>query len=146
LDQVIPSAIPVIAAKERVAKSANSDELAELHDSIRIQTVKIEKATASSDNAVCGIATWTDIDPRTDFFSVEVRGLTNAQQLELQGDEFVTRQKTLVLHFSRPGDTVGEVEDRIRYGIPALADPERQRHVLSRFGVQERLDYMWIYR
>lgn len=146
LDQVIPSAIPLIAAKERVAKSANSDELAELLDSIRIQTVKIEKTTPTSDNAVWGIATWTDIDPRTDFFSVEVRGLTNAQQLQLQGDEIVTQQKTLVLHFSRPGDTVGEIEDRIRYGIPALADIERQWHVLSRFGVQERLDYMWIYR
>jgi len=146
LDQVIPSAIPAIAARERVAKSANSSELAELYDSIRIQTLKIEKTTETSDNSLWGIATWTDIDPRTDFFSVEVRGLTNAQELELQGDEIVTRQKTLVLHFSRPGDAVREQEDRIRFGIPALADTLRQQHVLSRFGVQERLDYMWIYR
>ncbi len=69
------------------------------------------------------MATWTDIDPRTDFFSVEIRGLTNAQQTTNVDGKLEIKQKTLVLNFSRPGDTINELADIIRYGVPALTDP-----------------------
>ena len=108
--------------------------------------MKIDISTAAADNAVWGLATWTDVDPRTDFFSVEVRGLTNAQRIETAGDQLKYLQKTLVLNLSRPGDTINDLDDRIRYGIPALQDPVRQKYVLSQFGLQERLDHLWIYR
>jgi hypothetical protein len=72
--------------------------------------------------------------------------LTNAQEIEYSGSELVTRQKTLVLHFWRPGDEVRELDDRIRYGIPAISDPARQEYVLQQYGVKERLDYTWVYR
>ena len=89
---------------------------------------------------------WRDVDPRTDFFTVEVLGLTNAQKIEQQADGLKYLQKRLVLNFSRPGDTVNELDDQIRFGIPALKDPARQKYVLDQFGVKERLDYTWIYR
>ena len=69
----------------------------------------------------------------TDHFSVHVEGLTNAQRLKLEGDQIKYLQKNLVLNFSRPGDTINELEDRIRYGVPALADPERQRYLLQQY-------------
>jgi hypothetical protein len=138
LDRILPAAKPLIAAKERVGKP--------IYDSTEIQRLKIGLSNELANNEVWGVATWVDVDSRTDFFSIRVRGLTNAQKLELQGEEINYLQKTLVLHFSRPGDTVDEIEDPIRYGVPALEDPARQKYVLDQYGLQERLDYLWIYR
>jgi hypothetical protein len=140
LDQIIPGAKAVIAAKERVGRP--------IYDSIEMQTmaIKLWRDTDTVDNSVWGVAMWTNVDPRTDHFSVHVEGLTNAQRLKLEGDQIKYLQKNLVLNFSRPGDTVNELEDRIRYGVPALADPDRQRYVLQQFGLEDRLDHLWIYR
>jgi hypothetical protein len=138
LDQILPAAKRLIAAKERVGRP--------IYDSVEMQKLKIELSTETGDKPVWGVATWVDIDPRTDFFSVLVAGLTNAQRLKLEGDQIKYLQKNLVLNFSRPGDTIDETEDQIRYGIPALENPARQKYVLSQFGLEERLDHLWIYR
>jgi len=138
LDRVIHPAKKAIAERERVG--------ATLHDSVSIQRVKIPLSTTADDHPVWGVATWIGINPNTDFFSVQVRGLTNAQQVEQGQGEFVIKRKTLELFFTRPGDTIDELEDRIRFGIPAIEDPARQRYFLEKFGVQERVDYQWIYR
>lgn len=141
----IPQALGPIAEKERVGKP--------IYDSIAIQRVPIPLSTSRETHDVWGVATWTDIDPRTDFFSVEIRGLTNAQRTvansertEAADSGLVSQQKTLVLNFSRPGDTINELADRIRYGVPAHADPEEQTAILSKYGLQERLDHYWVYR
>ncbi len=140
LDQIVPGAKAVIAAKERVGRP--------LYDSIEMQTLPIQlwRDTDTVDHSVWGVAMWTNVDSRTDFFSVQVQGLTNAQRLKMEGEEIKYLQKNLVLNFSRPGDTVNELEDRIRYGVPALGDPTRQRYVLSQYGLEERLDHLWVYR
>ncbi|MEZ6138808.1 MAG: hypothetical protein R3C53_28310 [Pirellulaceae bacterium] len=138
VDRIVPGAKQLIAAKERVGKP--------IYDSVEIQRLKIEITTEAEDNSVWGVAMWNNVDPRTDFFAVEVRGLTNAQRIESAGESLKYLQKILVLHFSRPGDTINELDDRIRYGIPALEDPKRQQYVLDQFGIQERLDHMWVYR
>lgn len=140
LDQIIPEAKAIIAARERIGRP--------LVDSVEIQTIPIKlwRDTDTVDNSVWGVATWTGIDSRTDFFSVQVEGLTNAQRLKQEGDSIKYLQKNLVLNFSRPGDAVDELEDRIRYGVPALSDPQRQQYVLKQYGLQERLDHLWIYR
>ncbi|GIW96889.1 MAG: hypothetical protein KatS3mg111_0222 [Pirellulaceae bacterium] len=139
LDQVIPVAKAAIERKERVGLP--------VHDTLQIQTVRIERSTPEDDHPVWGVAMWTDVDPRVDFFSVVVGGLTNAQQIE-QTEEGGLRypQKRLVLNFWRPGDTIDEVEDRIRFGVPAISDAARQRYVLAKYGLSERLDYYWDYR
>lgn len=111
-----------------------------------IQKVPVKLSSTKESHEVWGVATWTDVDPRTDFFTVEIRGLTNAQRSENVDGKFISKQKTLVLYFSRPGDTVNELADIIRYGIPAYADQEHQKLIFSKYGVQERLDYQWIYR
>lgn len=138
LDQVVPGALRAISAKERVGKP--------IYDAVQIQRQKIEISTATSDKSIWGVAMWKGVDPRTDFFTVDVRGLTNAQKLVLDGDKIKYPQKTLVLYFSRPGDTIDELNDEIRFGIPALEDPARQKYILDQFGQKERLDYVWDYR
>ena len=140
LDQIIPQAKGAIAARERIGHR--------LVDSVEIQTmpIKLWRDTDTIDNSIWGVATWTGIDSRTDFFSVQVEGLTNAQRLMQDGNTIKYLQKNLVLNFSRPGDSVDELEDRIRYGVPALSDPQRQQYVLNQYGLEERLDHLWIYR
>jgi hypothetical protein len=134
----IPQALPLIAEKERVGKP--------IYDSIAIQKVPVPLSTSRESHPVWGVATWTDVDPRTDFFAIEIRGLTNAQRVENVNGDLTFQHKTLVLNFSRPGDTINELEDRIRYGVPATVDAEQQKAILSKYGLQERLDHSWVYR
>jgi hypothetical protein len=85
-----------------------------------------------------GVATWEDIDPRIDRFSVYVQGLTNASRWTdepgryKKGDPIGTgrrlSRKTLRLNFWRPGDEYSEHEGEIRLGIPG------------------QVDYEWVYR
>ncbi len=86
-----------------------------------------------------GVAMWENIDPRVDFFSIFVGGLTNAYRWKDQPEGYRPGQdpiakgrrfvrKTLKLNFWRPGDEYDEVESEIRYGIPG------------------QVDYEWVYR
>ncbi|MGN6543458.1 MAG: hypothetical protein ACTHK7_00290 [Aureliella sp.] len=137
--QFIPEALAPIAEKERVGKP--------IYDAIAIEKVPVQLSTSRESHEVWGVATWTDIDPRTDFFTVEIRGLTNAQRSKISDDgELISEQKTLVLNFWRPGDTINELEDRIRYGVPAISDEKEQKAILHKYGLQERLDHYWVYR
>ena len=87
---------------------------------------------------VWGIATWEDIDPRTERFSIYVSGLTNAYRWSDDAGKFKTGarlgtgrhlvQKTLKLNFWRPGDEYNPTEREIRFGVPG------------------ELDYEWVYR
>ncbi|MDX1925636.1 MAG: hypothetical protein SFV81_03910 [Pirellulaceae bacterium] len=138
VDVINPAAKAMIAAKERVGQP--------IYDSIEIQQLKIPVSTEADNHEVWGVATWQDIDPRTIFFAVRVKGLTNAQKIEADGQNWKFLQKQLVLHFVRPGDTVNELEDKIRYGVPAIDDEARQKYVLDQYGLKERLDHLWIYR
>ena len=79
-----------------------------------------------------GVATWEDIDPRIDRFSVYVNGLSNAYRWKDtpgafkpgdpigKGRKWV--RKTLKLNFWRPGDEYYEHEKEFRYGIPGEVD------------------------
>ncbi len=88
-----------------------------------------------------------DIDPTTNFFTVQVKGLTNAYRVkeDTKGNKIYQR-KTLQIQFWRPGDSIAQTEDRVRLGVPAFLDPEQQKYVLDQFKVEKRLDYQWIYR
>jgi hypothetical protein len=81
---------------------------------------------------VWGIASWEDIDPRTEQFSIYVAGLTNAYRWDdrlgayKEGDAPGTgRQlwrRTLKLNFWRPGNERDVDESQIRFGVPG--EPE----------------------
>ncbi len=112
MDVVNPAAKAIIAAKERVGQP--------IYDSIEIQQQKIPVSTEADNHEVWGVATWQDVDPKTIFFSVRVKGLTNAQRIETDGPSLKFLQKQLVLNFVRPGDAVNEMEDNIRFGVPTV--------------------------
>jgi hypothetical protein len=147
LDQVIPQAVAAIHAKEL------PDPRVKLHSSVEINTLKLPVSTAEVDRAVWGVATWRDVDPRTDFLAVYGRGLSNAYRWEdsadaagLPPDEAATiTYKTLQLNFWRPGDTVRETDDLIRYGMPDGLSAAEAARVRELYGVEAPVDYRWIY-
>lgn len=147
-DQVIPAAIQPIAEREKPDGP--------LHDSVTISQQPVPLSKGRLSEGVWGVATWVDIDPRIDFLSLDIKGLTNAYQAvdppgaykagDPPGTGRQLLSKTLRLHFWKPGDTVTEEEDEIRFGIPVEEDPARQQAVLKAYGARRRLDYEWIYR
>ena len=125
-ERVLPLALGPIAMRERPGQN--------LYTSITMPKQEIAVGETR-----WGVATWENIDPRVDFFSVYVKGLTNAYRWQdnpegyrpgkdpiAKGRKFV--RKTLKLNFWRPGDEYDEKESEIRYGVPG------------------QVDYEWVYR
>jgi len=150
MDRIIPAAQKAIQAREKPGQNIK------LYNSIELARVKIPLSDERIERGVWGVVTWEDVDPRVDFFSVYIRGLTNAfrfvdppgafQAGQPPGSGRVYAYKTLQLNFWRPGDAVLEHENEIRYGVPVDTDPILQNHVLTMFGLTERLDHRWVYR
>jgi hypothetical protein len=137
--QILATVLPKIAQRERVGQP--------IYDEVRISREEIRPSVGEQDFPVWGVATWTDIAPETDFFIVQVRGLSNAYkvQLDAQGKSSYLR-KTLQLQFWRPGDSIAQAEDQIRLGVPAFVDQAAQKYSLQQFGLEKRLAYLWLYR
>jgi len=159
LDRIIPAALAPIKARE-----FPGDKDVKLYDSISISSVDIPLSEERIDKSVWGVVTWEQIDPRIDYFTVYIQGLTNAFKFQDPpgafkkgsppgtGRKFTT--KTLQLNFWRPGDTVEENEEEIRYGVRLDGDSdlekgfysELQKRVLAEHGIEKPLDSLWIYR
>ncbi len=99
-----------------------------------LNTVEMGQHTIQPGETVWGVATWVDVDSRTDFFSIYVRGLTNAYRWRDEPGKFQKgdplgkgrrlSRKTLKLNFWRPGDEFYETEGEIRFGAPGALDHE----------------------
>ncbi len=149
-DKVLPRAVERIQQRERPP--------GRLHDSSNIGLSRIPVSTEREDRRVWGVATWDNIDPRTDFISIYVQGLTNAYRWQPPADGYPNdlspnqnqeniEFKTLQLNFWRAGDAVNPHEQEIHYGIPLYPDdPQRQDQVLRTYGLQEVAEYQWVYR
>jgi hypothetical protein len=130
LDRIMPAAVAAIQQKE--------DPNRKLLNSVEIGSKLVPLSTGLLDKSVWGVATWTGVDPRIDYFSVFVEGLTNAYRWDdaesgfkpgdppTSGRRF--EQKNLMLNFWRPGDEYTEDQRTIHYGIPG------------------KVDYSWVYR
>ena len=140
LDRVMPAADAAIQAREaRDRTLLNSAQMAEQI---------LPPSDGRADNRVWGVATWTDVDPRIDFFSVYVGGLTNAyrwadpagayQAGDPPGTGRQFTRKTLQLNFWRPGDEHLEDEKEIRFGVA--------RGKGDLYDVSEGVAYRWVYR
>lgn len=138
LDRVIPAATDQIRNREKIT--------APVYNSIEITRVPVPFRSEGGQEGVWGVATWEDVDPRLDFISVEVYGLTNAFEIDGEGPDAPYRRKALQINFYLPGDTIDPTEDRIRFGVPAYSNAEEQQYVLEQYGLTERLDYRWIFR
>jgi hypothetical protein len=130
LDRLIPVAVEAIRKKEDPAR--------QLLNSVEIAAKPIPVSTERADNSVWGVATWEDVDPRIDFFSIYAQGLSNAYKWidppgaykkgDPAGKGRVFANKTLRLNFWRPGDEYLEDQREIRLGVPG------------------KVDYEWVYR
>lgn len=146
LDRIVPAAKEVILRREFSPNRTENPERV-LYNTVEISSVNIELSTGRMSKPVWGVVTWIDVDPRVDYFSIYIQGLTNAFRIEVQdGKPVRMTHKELKLNFWRPGDSVQENEEEIRYGIPVLPDSGRQEAMIERYGQTQRLDYMWIYR
>jgi hypothetical protein len=151
LDRVIPAALEPIRAREFPGRKDQK-----LFDSLTISEVPLPLSDEKNDNGVWGVVTWTDIDPRIDYFAVYVQGLTNAYRFEdppgafKSGDAPGTgrkmTRKTLQLNFWRPGDTVDLSEEELRYGCRVDADPAEQAKIFAEYGIDKPIDHLWVYR
>ena len=151
LDRVIPAALEPIKAREFPGRPE-----VKLHNSLTISEVPLPVSDEQNDHSAWSVATWTDVDPRIDYFVVYVQGLTNAYKFEdpegvfKKGDQPGSGRKllkkTLQLNFWRPGDTVDPHEEEIRYGARLDPDPAQQEAILKKYGVEKPVDYTWVYR
>lgn len=125
-DEIDPAVLAQIQQRE--------DKNQKLLDTHQMSKVKIPLAKTEADPGVWGVAIWEDVDPRIDYVSVYVKGLTNAFRLgkDIKGD---TRLKTLQLNFYRPGDTVGEDDDYVDFGIPLVDNPVEQANICKRYNL-----------
>jgi hypothetical protein len=119
-DRVIPLAVAAIQMREDPNRRLyNTAEVA--------RELKVGET-------IWGVATWEDIDPRTNKFSVYVTGLTNAYEWSdapgkfKKGDSLGTgrylARKALKINFRRPGDEYDLSEQQIRLGGPGAVDFE----------------------
>lgn len=138
VDRILPTAKEKIANREQIT--------APLYNSVEISRIKIPYSNDPQAPGVWGVATWEDVDPNLDFVSVEVYGLTNAFEQDGEGMSAPYRRKALQLNFYRPGDSMRQTEDLIRFGVPAYEDQEQQSYILEKYGLEERLDYRWVFR
>lgn len=126
-DRVIPVAMEAIRRREDPNRRFYS-------------SAEISRGRIDLDKTAWGVATWENVDPRIDRFSVYVKGLTNAYKWKddpgryKKGAPLETYRwlsvKTLKLNFWRPGDEYFEHEREIRYGVP----------------IPGEVDYEWVYR
>ncbi|MDZ4819331.1 MAG: hypothetical protein SGJ20_10195 [Planctomycetota bacterium] len=143
LDKVMPVAVAAIQKRE--------DPNRHLLDSVEMAATPIPVSTPTQDNSVWGVVTWdagvdngSQIDPRTDHFSIFISGLSNAYKFadvpgaykhkDPPGKGRLYRQKMLQLNFWRPSDPTMDLEGEIFFGIP------------REIGRGKQIDYQWIFR
>ncbi|MEX2139646.1 MAG: hypothetical protein WD894_10315 [Pirellulales bacterium] len=143
LDKIIPVAMGPIRAQE--------DPRRKLLNSAEMMEQPIQVSTETEDNSVWGLATWESgfesgdlVDPRTDYFSIYVDGLSNAYKFadppaaykagEPPAKGRLYYEKMLQLNFWRPSDEFSDAETDIYLGAP------------SDLGIRGRIDYQWVFR
>ncbi len=107
----------------------------ELLNTVQMAAAELVKVPANTDQGgVWGVAVWYDVDPRIDYVSVKVTGLSNAYRISTTpAGEMEFKHKTLQLNFWRPGDALDESDDVVDYGIPLVDDPQEQIEIARRY-------------
>ncbi len=132
---------------QRIHNIEIKDPSVRLYDSVSISKINIRPNSNTIDRGVWGVATWTGIDRRTDFFSVYAQGLTNAYKWDDAKDGSpLLSYKTLQLNFWRPGDAVKEGSKEFRYGLPTLSGDSEQMRIMKLYGLKKPTDFSWVYR
>lgn len=127
-DFIDPSLVKMIQQRE--------DSGRKLLSTVQMSQAEIPVIKDPASDGVWGVAVWKDVDPRIDYLSVYVSGLTNAYRIRKDSDGNIDLdKKTLQLNFWRPGDTVSESQDDVDYGIPLVNDPRQQVLITKRYAL-----------
>ncbi|MEX0585994.1 MAG: hypothetical protein WD176_05090 [Pirellulales bacterium] len=125
-DHIMPVAVPAIQRREDANRT--------LLNTVEMTKATIQLSTEQIDKSVWGVVTWEDVDPKTDYFSIYISGLTNAYRWKDNpeavkpgtppgaGRTFTRRM--LKLNLWRPGDEYLQHEEEIRQGMPTAVDYE----------------------
>ena len=121
-DVIIPAARRAIYDRERP-----NCKFEEFYDTVQMGREPVPVSAGREQKSRWGVVMWTGIDRNTDFFTVQVMGLTNAYQWVdpegafKPGDPPATGRtytyKTLQLNFYRPGDEFEAREEEIQLGV-----------------------------
>lgn len=108
-DKVMPVALAAIAQRE--------DPNRKWENSANIVDLIPPTPERGPDVSTYGIATWEEVDPKTDYFRILVHGLSNGFKIVTdENGQRQTQRKTLQLNFWRPGDELFEKEEEILPG------------------------------
>ncbi|MFM7520071.1 MAG: hypothetical protein ACKO9B_06330 [Planctomycetota bacterium] len=121
LDRLIPTAVDAIRARE----------FGGAPDQPVFDSASMAASAIPPGGERWGIATWEDVDPRIDFFSIYIRGLTNAIRWRQRADATFTPEsvpgrgeeyalESLRLDFWRPGDDRDEAVEQMSIGHAGL--------------------------
>jgi hypothetical protein len=125
-DQILPEVLRQIQLLE--------DPDVHLHDAVQMMNEPLPVSKGETGGERWGVAIWSGVDPRVDYVSVMVSGLTNAYRLSrAENGEFQFRRKILQLNFWRPGDAVEQDRDDVHYGIPLVDDFKQQIEICKRY-------------
>lgn len=101
VDRVLPAAVKKINVIERPDIPART-----FLDSVSVVRPVPEPVAADVPEQpwVYGVATWSGVDPKSDFFKVIFQGFSNVYEVRGEGDEARTWRKVLVQKFTSRGD------------------------------------------
>lgn len=105
-DQVLPEAVAAIEKREKL----------KLNNSVQMIQRIPEPVARDVENPdwIYGVATWTDVDPATDYFRLFAEGFSNGYQITDVAGEKVLLRKTIDMKFWRPGDEYDQTDEEIR--------------------------------
>lgn len=110
------------------------DKHLRLYDNLEIRDVEIPLSENESDPGVWGVAVWENVDPRLNYVSVYIRGITNAYRMTSTADGKIgVRNKTLQLNYWRPGDSAEQERDFVSFGVPLVDSPDEQIAITRRY-------------
>ena len=125
LDEVIPAAV---AQVNQIERRSSSEPL--FRNTVDIVQPLPEPVAEDAENPewLYGVATWRNIDPETDFFSITMRGFSNGYELREGPDgQPVVWRKSIVQNFTRRGDRFDPTQVEFEFNGPPrwtyLPDP-----------------------
>ncbi len=95
-DRVLPGAIKEIEKIERVPLNSSVSVIQDFPDTVAVD--------AETQPWIYGVATWKDVDPKTDFFKILMTGFSNGYENKGTVEEPELWRKIVVQRFYRPGD------------------------------------------
>jgi hypothetical protein len=112
VDRVLPTAVKKINTIERPDIAART-----FLDAVSVVR-PVPEPVAATDPVqpwIYGVATWSGVDPKSDFFKVIFQGFSNVYEVRGEGDEKRTWRKVLVQKFTSRGDEFDPAQNEFEF-------------------------------